>query len=189
MNKIKHYCPKCGKELAQRLDSYYECVNDSCYYRLHEHETIDISFKSIGIAKALSNLCPYPFMLDGIYCQSMESFIQSLKISDEAVQEDICAHTGPFCYSIRTMFEDWRTTQTVYWKGKTIDRHSDEYIELLRRAYNTLYIQSDIFRYAIQKSKGYKLIHSIGCTDSTETLLTPDEYISFLNELRDEETK
>jgi len=180
----KLYCPKCGKELAHRLNSWYECLNDSCHYRLTEENTIDISFKSKGLAKALSNLCNYPFFMDGIYCDSMESFIQSLKVADPTTQADVCSKTGPFCYSLRTMFEDWRPSQTIYWMGKEINRHSDEYMDLLKRAYKKLYTDSDVFRYAINKSKGHKLIHSIGCTDDTETLLTPDEYISLLNYLR-----
>ena len=184
MNNLKLYCPKCGKELESFCDIYYQCPSKSCYYRLNEKNTIDISFKSIGLAKALSNLCPYPFIIDNIACSSMEAFIQSLKIKEPDIQKDICIKTGPFCYSIRTMFDDWRITQTVYWKGKEINRHSTEYMNLLRKAYQALYEQSPIYRYAIEKSKKYNIIHSIGCTDNTQTLLTPDEYMKLLDELR-----
>ena len=186
MNNLKRYCPKCGKELAQRLNSYYECISISCQYKLTTNDIIDISFKAKGISKALSNLCPYPFTIDGIQCTSMEAFIQSLKVKDKEVQKDICSKTAAFCYNIREMHEDWRIAQKVYWKGEEIDRHSNEYIELLKRAYNALYDQSPTFRYALTLSKGYTLTHSIGCTNSNETLLTPDEYIKLLNELRNE---
>lgn len=185
MNNLKFYCPKCGKELIPFSSIYYYCESNACDYKLFEKDTIDISFKSVGIAKALSNLCPYPFTIDGINCSSMEAFIQSLKVKDEETQKDICTKNGPFCYSIRTVFDDWRINQKVYWKGKEIDRHSDDYMNLLRRAYKALYNQSPIFREAISKSKGYNLIHSIGCTDDRETLLTPDEYMNLLYELRD----
>ena len=46
----------------------------------------------------------------------MESFIQSLKIKDAAVQKDICTTTVPFCYNIREMLDDWRITQKLYCK-------------------------------------------------------------------------
>ena len=182
MSNLILHCPKCGKELTKGTSTLYECNNLSCNYTLNEENTIDISFKSKGISKALSNLCPYPFTFDNVYCSSMESFIQSLKVNDSFVQKDVCSKTGPFCYSIRTLFDDWRITQKVFWQGKEIDRHSNSYITLLKNAYISLYNHSPIFCYAIKKVKkeGYKLQHSIGCTDSKETLLTPNEYINLL---------
>ncbi len=184
MKELMLYCPKCGEKLIKNTTALYACSNYLCNYRLNEENTIDIGYKSKGLAKALSNLCPYPFIFDGIYCESMESFIQSLKVQDPNVQKDICGKSSVFCYGIREMHDDWRITQTVHWRGNKIDRHSDEYIVLLRRAYQRLYSESPTFKYALEKSKGYNLIHSIGCTDDTQTLLTPNEYIYFLNELR-----
>lgn len=184
MKNIMLYCPKCGKKLIKCTSAQYVCSNQECDYKLNEKNTIDIGYKSKGLAKSLSNLCPYPFIFDGIYCESMESFIQSLKIQDINVQKDMCCKTSVFCYGLREMHDDWRISQTVYWKGRKIDRHSDEYICLLRRAYKRLYEQSPTFRYALEKSKGYTLIHSIGCIDDTQTLLTPDEFVKLLNELR-----
>lgn len=186
MNNLKLYCPECGSVLANRIgSSMYECINPSCTYKLNENNTIDISFSSKGLSKALSNLCPYPFEIDGVKCASMESFIQSLKVEDAKMQADVCSKTGPFCYSIREMFNDWRTTQTVYWKGKPINRQSDDYFLLLKEAYDKLLEQSPIFRYALTEVKkhNYSLTHSIGCTDKTQTLLTPDEYITLLEHL------
>lgn len=183
MNKLTLYCPKCGNELISYEKGLYKCQKSNCNYTLTGQNVIDISFKSKGIAKALSNLCPYTFKIAGVECASMESFIQSLKLKDPLLQEDICNKTGPFCYSIRTMFDDWRLTQKVYWRGKEYDRHSPEYILLLQKAYSKLYFYSDIFKYAINKAKdgNYTLIHSVGCTDKHETLLTPQEYIDLLH--------
>lgn len=183
MNKFVPYCPKCGKELTSYGNELYKCPNHSCNYTLTGDNVIDISFKSKGIAKALSNLCPYDFLINGVKCASMESFIQSLRIKDELLQKEICKKTGPFCYSIRTMFDDWRVTQKVYWKGIEYDRHSLEYTLLLRNAYKNLYTYSNTFKYALNKAKEekYTLIHSVGCTDKNETLLTPQEYIDLLH--------
>lgn len=184
MHNFKFYCPKCGAPLTYGCRVLYQCSNPSCNYRLDDENTIDISFKSTGIAKALSNLCSYPFTFEAIHCSSMEAFIQSLKVKDPDVQRDICSKTGPFCYSIREIFDDWRITQTVHWKGIEIDRHSEEYTSLLRRAYVALLAQSPTFKYALLSSKGYRLSHSIGCIHKKETLLTPAEYINLLNHLR-----
>lgn len=178
---MKHYCPKCGKI----LDSLQKCTNLSCDYQLIHENTIDIGYKSKGIAKALSYLAPYPFTFDAIPCSSMESFIQSLKVYDIYVQKDICAKSGLFCNSIKEMFGDWRQNQIVFWKGKAIKRDSEEYIYLIETAYNYLLAQSPTFKFALQRSKGYNLIHSIGLQDKTQTLLTEEEFISILNNLRD----
>ena len=182
MNYSTLYCPKCGNELISLGGDLNKCQNPSCDYLIQGFNTIDISFKSKGIAKALSNLCPYSFKFDNVYCYSMEAFIQSLKVKNTQLQRELCAKTGPFCYGIRTMFDDWRIKQQIYWKGRTYNRHSKDYILLLKRAYIALYEQSEIFSYAINKVKkeNYTLIHSVGCTDSNETLLTPDEYMDIL---------
>lgn len=181
LKAVNFFCPRCGSP----IDENDMCSNDDCWYVLISHNIIDISFKSKGIAKALSNLCNYPFTFDGISCQSMESFIQSLRIPIPQVQSETCSMSGPFCYSIRDTLPDWRYKQTVYWKGREIDRHSKEYAALINSAYKELYCQSALFKYALEQSKGKTLMHSIGCADDRETLLTPEEYLLNLNYLRD----
>lgn len=188
MKKTQLFCPHCGTELIAKEDpimKYVIYICEKCKYSLTNPNIIDISFKAKGLAKALSNLCAYPFEFEGIKCSSMEAFIQSLKVKYIDVQEDVCSKTGPFCYNIREMFDDWRETQTVYWKGKEICRHSKEYIDLLIKAYKALVNQSPIYYYALKKAKdnGYILDHSIGCKDSSETLLTPKEFMDILNYL------
>jgi len=188
MKELKHYCPKCGKELIDKsshVKKFFLLICEDCTYCISNPNIIDISFKSKGLAKALSNLCPYPFEFDDVKCSSMEAFIQSLKVKYPDVQEEICSKTGPFCYNLREMFDDWRETGNVYWKGKEICRQSKKYIMLLTRAYEALWNQSLIFRYALIKVKenGYILDHSIGCDDPSETLLTPKEYMGLLDHL------
>ncbi len=185
MKKPNLFCPICGEKLVTKEDhvmkySFYVC--EKCKYSLNNSKVIDISFSSKGLAKALSNLCPYSFTFDDVYCASMESFIQSLKVKEPNVQREVCSKTGPFCYSIREMFDDWRKTQKVYWKGKEICRQNYEYTSLLIKAYEALVNQSPLYYYALKKVKenGYNLAHSIGCNDITETLLTPDEFVKIL---------
>ena len=175
-------CPRCGSPITPSGT----CSKEGCWYVRTDENSIDISFKCQGIAKALSNLCNYKFTFDNVECASMESFIQSLRISDVNLQEEVCSLSGPFCYSIRTTLPDWRKTQKVYWRGRVIDRHSDEYTSLLANAYYSLYTQSAVFKHALDQSKGYKLLHTIGYADKSETLLSPEEYISQLNRLRGE---
>ena len=188
MKILKLYCPHCGEPLTYHhdpLQKYRLHVCDKCKYSLTNSSTVDISFKSKGIAKALSNLCPYPFEFDGTKCASMESFIQSLRVKDIDMQIDVCSKSGPFCYSIRDLLGDWRETQSVYWQGKPIFREGNQYFMLLTKAYEALIEQSPIFYNALKqvKENNWELIHSVGCTTSSKTLLTPSEYIAILNHL------
>lgn len=189
MNDFILYCPKCGKKLTDYYYGYlklYRCENPACDYKNKLTEnTIDISYASNGISKALSNLCPYSFVIDSVRCASMESFLQSLKVKDIKLQIEICSLPGIFCNKIKDVYNDWKETQIVYWQGKEINRLSDEYSILIKRAYMDLYNQSVMFRYALSNSKDYNLIHSIGYNDKSETLLTQEEFISNLNFLRD----
>ena len=184
------YCPKCGEKLIYYVNDKY-CLN--CSYKLsqvchscndEQRELIlDISFKSKGLAKALSNLCNYPFVKDGVSCESMESFIQSLRVKDPSLQKEIYSKTGPFAYSIREVLPDWRINKTVYWQGIAINRLSPSYFEFMKSAYKCLYTSSAIFRCALAQSSQLILIHSSGCNEISETLLTPSEYISLLQYL------
>ena len=38
-------------------------------------------------AASLSNFAPHPFVIDGVQCNSMEGFLQSLKFSDVEMQK------------------------------------------------------------------------------------------------------
>jgi hypothetical protein len=58
----------------------------------------------------------------------------------------------------------WFITQTLWWQGKEIDRHSQEYQDLLWKAYNELFKNSG-FRNALLASGRSSLTHSIGKTD------------------------
>ena len=176
-------CEKCGGTI-----NYSSIIGDylcsSCGFGAEDMNIIDISFKKHGLAKALSNLCPYPFVFEEFYCYSIESFIQSLRVKDEVIQKEVCLKTSTFNYSIRDVLGDWRSDGFVYWKGRKISRLSDEYLYLLQRAYIHMYKQNALFRHALSLSNNYVLIHSIGKKDEEDTLLTEGEYISILNMIK-----
>lgn len=184
------YCPECGEKLIYYGNDKY-CLN--CSYKLSQvchsyndeqrDRILDISFKSKGLAKALSNLCNYPFVKDGVVCESMESFIQSLRVKDPVLQKDVCAKSGAFAYSIREMLPDWRKDKIVYWKGTAVNRLDDSYFELMKSAYTCLYNSSAIFRCSLAQASQLIIVHSIGCDVISETLLTPSEYIALLKYL------
>lgn len=143
---------------------------------------MDIGSSSGYPNSALSNFAPHPFELDGVKCNSMEGFLQSLKFSNPEMQEHVCSLVG-IAAKRKGHGKKWFRTQTLYWKGKEIKRDSEEYQILLNRAYNALY-QNEGFRNALLATKDATLTHSIGKNKITDTVLTTREFCSRLTLLR-----
>ncbi len=144
---------------------------------------MDIGSKHGYPSSALSNFAPHPFVIDGIQCNSMEGFLQSLKFSNPEMQKYVCTLVGMKA-KFKGKPKKWWKTQTLYWQGKEIDRHSDEYQNLLDRAYDAL-MQNEGFRKALAATGNAVLTHSIGKSDSSKTVLTESEFCGRLMELRD----
>lgn len=144
---------------------------------------MDIGSKNGYPSSSLSNFAPHPFIIDGVECNSMEGFLQSLKFESIEMQKYVCTLVGSKA-KFKGKNKNWWRTQTLYWQGKPIDRHSDEYQELLDRAYNALN-QNTGFRKALESTKGCTLTHAIGRKDPTHTILTQSEFCSRLMKLRD----
>ena len=134
-------------------------------------------------ASSLSNFTPHNFVIDGIVCNSMEGFLQSLKFSNPDVQAYVCTLTGKTA-KFKGKRKKWWTDQTLYWRGVAIKRDSKEYQNLLDRAYMALY-ENDSFRKALEATGNATLTHSIGKRKITETVLTVQEFCSRLTKLRD----
>lgn len=147
---------------------------------------IDIHSKGDYPSGALSNFAAYEFAVDGVECFSMEGFLQSLKFRSSAKQKRVCKLVGSQAKkSSRHTFSQlrWRITKTLYWQGKKINRFSEEYQELLDRAYDELG-KNEKFKEALIASCGSELIHSIGESNESKTVLTEREFISRLERLR-----
>lgn len=71
----------------------------------------------------------------------------------------------------------------MYWQGNVIDRHGDEYQELLDRAFDALSENSG-FRRALLATHNAVLTHSIGKKNPSETILTRNELCSRLTKIR-----
>ena len=55
---------------------------------------MDIGSKCGYPASSLSNFAPHPFEIDGVKCNSMEGFLQSLKFNSIEMQEYVCTLVG-----------------------------------------------------------------------------------------------
>jgi hypothetical protein len=130
---------------------------------------------------ALSNFAGHRFIIDGIQCNSMEGFLQSLKFKSPDMQKEVCLLIGKAA-KFKGKKKKWWKTQILFWRGKEIKRSSDEYTNLIHRAYDCMTEQSDSFRMAIKAAgKDAVFTHSIGKDDGHKTVLTRKEFIRELN--------
>ena len=132
---------------------------------------------------SLSNFAPHPFEIDGVLCNSMEGFLQSLKFDSIDMQKHICTLVGKAA-KFKGKKKKWFQKQELYWNGQVYKRDSEEYQNLLNRAYNELYKNAG-FRKALDATKGCSLTHSIGKSKKSETVLTTSEFCGRLTYLRD----
>ena len=143
---------------------------------------MDIGSGSAYPSNALSNFAPHPFTIDGVYCCSMEGFLQSLKFSNPQMQEYVCTLVGKAA-KFKGKDKKWWLKQTLYWRGKEYKRDSQEYQLLLNKAYNALY-NNEGFKKALLATQDASLTHSIGKSDIHKTVLTEQEFCSRLYKLR-----
>lgn len=135
-------------------------------------------------SSALSNFAPHPFTIDGVRCNSMEGFLQSLKFSSIDMQVYVCSLVGKAA-KFKGKKKKWWRTQTLYWQGKEYKRDSEEYQQLLDRAFSALAVNIG-FQNALLRTGNATLTHSIGKNDITKTVLTSQEFCSRLTRIREE---
>lgn len=135
-------------------------------------------------ASALSNFAGHRFIFDGIQVNSMEGLLQAFKFKNPDMQVEVCKLIGKAA-KMKGKEKNWHVLQTLYWRGQAINRHSQEYQDLLDRAYLAMFEQSESFRNALKASGNSVLTHVIGKTDDHETILTRQEFCSRLMKLRE----
>lgn len=144
---------------------------------------MDIGSGSGYPAGTLSNFAPHPFEIDGVQCNSMEGFLQALKFESVDMQKYVCTLVGRSA-KFKGKKKKWFQKQELYWLGTVYKRDSDEYQNLLNRAYNQLY-KNEGFRKALEATKGCVLTHYMGKNKINETVLTTSEFCRRLTYLRD----
>lgn len=133
-------------------------------------------------SSTLSNFAPHPFIIDGVQCNSMEGFLQSLKFKEIEMQKQVCQLVGKAA-KFKGKKKKWYRTQTLYWQGVEYKRDSEEYQHLLDRAYTEL-SKNDGFKKALLATGNSTLTHSIGKNKINETVLTRQEFCSRLMKIR-----
>lgn len=134
-------------------------------------------------AGKLSNFSPSPFVYDGVHCNSMEGFLQSLKFKNPDMQKEVCKLVGKKA-KFKGKKKKWWKTQTLWWNGEEIDRHSDRYQEILDGAFLAL-SKNKKFAKALLSTGNAPLTHSLGKRDPHRTVLTIREFCGRLESIRE----
>lgn len=145
---------------------------------------VDIYSKGEYPSSALSNFAEYHFTLDGAACGSMEGFLQSLKYRDPIKQAKICALVGKEAKKAGEHKRLWKVLKTVWWQGKAFNLFSDEFQQLVDRAYYEMYKQCPQFRQALLDTGDSELVHSMGKKNMKDTILTEYQFVRRLEWLR-----
>lgn len=69
-------------------------MGDWSFLKEWGREELDIGSGKDYPSNALSNFAPHPFIIDGVECNSMEGFLQSLKFKEPEMQKEVCKLVG-----------------------------------------------------------------------------------------------
>lgn len=115
------------------------------------------------------------------------------------IRDEIAQLYGLDAVYVKNVLPDWKKEQGFYIYEEVcvapcevkmvkhkVKRKSEEYQNILNKAYQFLFEDSILFRMALYQTKGKTLIHSIGKDDPKETILTREEFINNLYLLREQ---
>lgn len=154
------------------------------------HETVDIHSKGDYPANVLSNFYPHAFTFDGVFCASMEGFLQSLKYKNKEKQKRVASLVGKEAKAAGEGKWLHRFTGRLFWQGKVIHRYKKEYAHFLSRAYEAMFEQNkDELETALWCTEKRNITHSIGKKKRFSTILTEKEFVDVIYALRVSLTK
>ena len=157
-------------------------MNLKYYVLKYIFKTIDIGSP---ISRELSNFQEYKFVFRGVNFKSMEGLLQGIKFKDIDKQNKVFELAGKKA-KFKGKKSKWYLTQELYFQGTMLRRNSNEYFEFLNEAFRCLYFQNEDAKRNLMSTKKYKLIHSIGKNDKIKTVLTENEFVEILYQIRKE---
>ena len=190
LDKFKKYRQEFTlKEVKVDGDNYYfnDILIDDGTNRVWEGENfilVKYGAKN-SISRVLSNLYPMSFKFRGKKVSSIESVLQGIKYKNKKTQAKVFGYSGVDAYHTRACnsFDFWGNDGVLYWKGKPIERESEDYQNFLDELYLSVFKNPLYFRALIATDDKY-LLHHIGRVDPKETVLTRYEYESRLYALQ-----
>ncbi len=164
---------------------------------IFEKKVLDIYSKNPYPSGTLSNFRRCSFTIDGIECASIEGILQSLKVlippkqqnpklwqERMDLQKKICSYANNKAKRQGSFLNLFNPKHELNWRGISLNRNSKEYQKFLKRIFEARYMSDPEYRSALQDSKDFKLTHSIGKHDKSQTSLTEEEFIGMLNHLK-----
>lgn len=145
---------------------------------------MDITASSAHPFYLLSNYASHPFIFDGVLVNSMEGFLQSLKLDNEAQQKRVCLMIGLNAKAELEGNDSWQKHQELVWQGRPYRRQGQEYQSLLDRAYCTMMESNPKFAQALKATGTEDLKHSVGTRIKELTPITSREFCCILERLR-----
>jgi hypothetical protein len=146
---------------------------------------MDIGSGKVGPAGGPSNFRPRPFIFDDVECASMEGLLQSFKLDKTHMQAFVCTQVGRSAKKRGSKRNKaWKSKQRLWWKGVSYERGSQEYQDLLDRAFLAMATQNKGFQRALLGSDKAVLKHSMGKSSKRDTVLTESEFCSRLTKMR-----
>ncbi len=129
-----------------------------------------------------------PFKFHGYDVATVNSFLMAIRSSDVAEQKALSMTPQEDIKAVSKTVKISYAPRTLYWNGKSFSRDSKEYQELVTRAYEAKFDADYEFRKAIRACKNQVLTHTKGKDSAAETILTKQEFIDALNNLRKRDT-
>lgn len=144
---------------------------------------------NIGSGKGhpLSKLCSdslHSFVMDGVSCTSLDSFIQSLKFEKPSQQVVICKENPKAARERGKKAMEWKNSQVLWWKGKSFDRRSEDHQALIERVVEHVAQQCIAFRTALLDT-GLTVLESSAKSKEFDTPVTEAEYCRALTIVRE----
>lgn len=145
--------------------------------------TINAALKSDDPrGRILSNLSAHGFVLDGVRCESVEGFIQGIKLAPgDPRREETFALVGIPAWKMRVHAKG----EYVWWGGKTIPYNSPEHRALIRRAIEAKFAQNRDALEALKQTRGFTIIHHTSVPESPNTSLPAVLYCKILTDIRE----
>lgn len=100
------------------------------------------------------------------------------------MQEYVCSLVGKKA-KFKGKKKKWFKDQTLYWRGNPIKRDSEEYQDLLDRAFDASATNKK-FQKTLLDTQNATLTHAMGKKKISETVLTTQEFCSRLTKIREQ---
>lgn len=132
--------------------------------------------RNLEVQNDFSYLTKYSFVMEGIPCKCMESFLQSLKYDNIIVQRLVCDLSAQNARLYGYPFK-WGSTKRLYWRGNSFQRNSRAFDELILRAFNELF-KNQSFKLALKQISYEELSYLIREVIPLETtILSKQDYL------------